>query len=187
MSRIFIICVLLITFSVQAMASEKKTTPSEPQSTAAMAASIAELSQVIGTWDVTTRFFNSEGETTQSVQQTYTFSWVIPNQLVQGQSHTPAWKQTSAILFFIDQEAPAMEMVSVGVDGKLWRMRGPLGGNQRFSQSFTNTSGDTAQLRFTRSLVTPNGFESRMYISTDGGNSWLPGNHQVFIRRSEHE
>jgi hypothetical protein len=38
------------------------------------------------------------------------------------------------------------------------------------------------QLRFTRFNVTDDRFESRMEVSTDGGSSWRPGNHQVFKR-----
>ena len=38
------------------------------------------------------------------------------------------------------------------------------------------------QLRFTRFAVTPDRFESRMEVSLDGGESWKPGNHQLFVR-----
>jgi len=44
------------------------------------------------------------------------------------------------------------------------------------------SDGGTMQLRFTRFNVTANRFESRMEVSTDGGASWKPGNHQVFKR-----
>jgi hypothetical protein len=75
-------------------------------------------------------------------------------------------------------------MVSVGADGKLWVMSGALGGEQRTSQEFQTADGKTARLRFTRFNVSADAFESRMDFSEDGGETWIPGNHQVF-RRAE--
>jgi hypothetical protein len=72
-------------------------------------------------------------------------------------------------------------MVSVGRDGMLWTMSGPLGGETRTTQEFTTATG-TAQLRFTRYNVADDSFESRMEYTEDGGKSWKPGNHQVFRR-----
>jgi hypothetical protein len=39
------------------------------------------------------------------------------------------------------------------------------------------------QLRFTRSAVEADRFESTMEFTTDDGKQWKPGNHQVFERR----
>ena len=44
------------------------------------------------------------------------------------------------------------------------------------------TDGRRMQLRFTRSDVEQDRFESRMEISMDGGATWRRGNHQVFVR-----
>ena len=74
-------------------------------------------------------------------------------------------------------------MVSVGADGMLWIMTGPLGGEQRMSQEYTTANG-TGRLRFTRFNVSPDTFESRMEYTEDGGTTWKPGNHQLFTRAS---
>jgi hypothetical protein len=74
------------------------------------------------------------------------------------------------------------EMVSVGRDGQLWIMTGPLGGDYRLTEEFKTADGDSQQLRFTRFNVTPNAFESRMEYTSDGGRTWKPGNHQRFQR-----
>jgi hypothetical protein len=72
-------------------------------------------------------------------------------------------------------------MVSVGGDGRLWIMTGPLGGETRTTEEF-NTAGGTGQRRFARYNVTGDAFESRIEYSDDGGATWKPGNHQTFLR-----
>ncbi|NNE59391.1 MAG: hypothetical protein HKN35_00680, partial [Woeseia sp.] len=87
-------------------------------------------------------------------------------------------------LFYVNEGEKKVEMVSVGHDGKLWIMSGLLGEETRYTQEFEQPDGNKAQLRFTRYNVAPARFESRMEYTTDGGASWLPGNHQVFTRRA---
>ncbi|MCP4203577.1 MAG: hypothetical protein GY769_16785 [bacterium] len=43
--------------------------------------------------------------------------------------------------------------------------------------------GSTIQLRFTHYNVEPDRFESKMEITRDGGETWVPGNHQVLTRQ----
>ena len=52
----------------------------------------------------------------------------------------------------------------------------------RTSQPFTTAAGGESQLRFTRSNVQLDSFESQMEYTEDGGQSWKPGNHQRFQR-----
>jgi len=67
-------------------------------------------------------------------------------------------------------------------DGYLWIMTGPLGGDHRLSREFETATGATQVLRLTRFNVSPDGFESRMEFTADGGRTWTPGNHQRFRR-----
>jgi hypothetical protein len=78
--------------------------------------------------------------------------------------------------------AHTVEMVSVGADGHLWVMSGPLVGETRTTPVTPTADGRKMQLRFTRFNVQPNHFESRREVSLDGGESWKPGNHQRFVR-----
>jgi hypothetical protein len=64
-------------------------------------------------------------------------------------------------------------------------MTGPLGGETRQTQVFQTPKGDDMRLRFTRFNVTPDRFESRMERTSDGGKTWVPGNHQVFERMKD--
>ncbi len=149
----------------------------------ALEKSIAQLRDAIGEWDVVTEFLHADGSIARRVTGTYRFSWVIEDHLVSGTSDMPELEMTSAILFYIDQREREIEMVSVGRDGRLWVMSGPLDGETRYTEEFEPADGGTAQLRFTRYNVTANRFESRMDYTNDGGATWLPGNHQVFQRR----
>jgi hypothetical protein len=124
---------------------------------------------------------NDDGSVAKSVTGTYEFSWVVPDRVVSGKSEIPELKQTAGILFYINETQGLIEMVSVGGDGKLWIMTGPLGGEERLSQEYKTANG-MAQLRFTRFNVAPDAFESRMDYTEDGGATWLPGNHQTFRR-----
>ena len=154
----------------------------EPDPDPALAHSVRQLRTSVGRWDVTTDFLNPDGSVARSVSGTYEFSWVVPDRVVTGRSDIPSLGQSSAILFYVDEAEGEIEMVSVGADGRLWIMTGPLGGEVRYTQEFSTADGGTARLRFTRFNVSDDAFESRMDVSTDGGATWAPGNHQQFRR-----
>ena len=149
---------------------------------AALQKSIEQLRGSIGRWDVTTEFLNADGSAAKTVTGSYEFSWVVPDRVVSGKSAIPELGQVSAILFYVNEKQQVIEMVSVGADGRLWVMTGELGGEVRTTPEFKTASGGAGQLRFTRYNVAADGFESKMDYTEDGGETWLPGNHQVFRR-----
>ena len=144
--------------------------------------SIEQLRSSIGQWEVVTESLNDDGSVARSVTGTYVFSWVVEDRVVAGRSDIPELDQIAGILFYVNEKKALIEMVSVGGDGRLWIMTGPLGGEVRMSQEFPTTEGGTLRLRFTRYNVTDDSFESRMEYTQDGGTTWKPGNHQVFRR-----
>lgn len=144
--------------------------------------SVEQLRAAIGQWKVTTSFLKPDGSVAKSVAGTYEFTWVVPDKVVSGRSEIPELEQTSGLLFYVNESKNIIEMVSVGADGQLWVMTGPLGGEVRTTPEFATSSGGKGMLRFTRFNVDTDAFESRMEYSEDGGTTWLPGNHQVFKR-----
>ncbi|NNE43072.1 MAG: hypothetical protein HKN12_02590 [Gemmatimonadetes bacterium] len=144
--------------------------------------SVQELRDAIGTWNVTTEFLNPDGSVANTAEGVYSFEWVVPDRVVSGRTHLPEVQRTAAVLLYVSEAEEKIEMVSVGDDGKLWIMTGPLGGSTRTTQPFDTADGGTGQLRFTRYNVAPDSFESRMEFTTDEGATWAPGNHQVFRR-----
>lgn len=146
--------------------------------------SVDQLRHAVGEWSVVTEFLNADGTVARAVKGSYTFEWVVPDRVVRGLSEIPELKQRSAILFYVSESRKVIEMVSVGADGQLFTMTGPLGDEVRHSQVFKAPDGTDMQLRFTRYGVTANRFESRMERTTDGGKTWARGNRQVFERRS---
>ena len=151
----------------------------------ALEKSIQELRDSRGNWAVVTEFLAEDGSVANTVEGNYQFNWVIEDRLLQGTNSIPALEMNSGILFYVSEERGVIEMVSVGKDGKLWIMTGPLGGDSRTTQPYETQDGGEAQLRFTRFNVRPNSFESRMEYTEDGGVSWKPGNHQVFTRMDQ--
>ncbi len=175
----WIICSLfLLLGSITCHAGQDQT----PTDAAALKHSVEQLRSAIGRWAVTTEFLNADGSVAKSVAGSYEFSWVVPDRVVSGKSEIPELDQAAGLLFYIDEKEQEIEMVSVGRDGKLWIMSGPLGGEQRTTQEYETADGGTAQLRFTRYKIRKNSFESKMEYTTDNGKSWLPGNHQKFRR-----
>jgi hypothetical protein len=144
--------------------------------------SIEQLRSTVGYWNVATEFLMPDGSVAKTVDGTYEFSWVVPDRVVSGRSEIPELQQVSAILFYINEAQKTIEMVSVGSDGRLWVMTGPLGQEVRTTKEFPTASGAKGMLRFTRFNIAPDRFESRMEYTEDGGVSWKPGNHQVFRR-----
>ena len=153
-----------------------------PADSAALQHSLEQLRSAIGSWQVETQFLGDDGSVARTVRGTYEFAWVIPDRVVRGQSTIPDLQQTSAILFYLRASRREIEMVSVGADGVLWVMTGPLGGETRTTQEFDTAGGGRSRLRFTRFNVSADRFESRMEYTIDGGATWRPGNHQTFHR-----
>ncbi|GEM_PF-951750 len=144
---------------------------------------LQQLRHVVGTWDVVTEFLRSDGSVAGVAEGTYEFAWVVEDKVVQGVSRIPEFGMASGILFYLRPGTNEVEMVSVGADGQLWVMTGPQNSETRQTPVVTMPDGTTLKLRFTRFNVSENRFESRMERSTDGGETWGPGNHQVFMRR----
>lgn len=166
------------------LASSVGTTAETGTTGTALDSAVAQLRDSIGPWDVVTEFLNEDGAVARSTSGSYEFAWVIEDRVISGVSRIPELDMSSAILFYVNEADMKIEMVSVGRDGKLWIMSGPLDSETRRTQEFPTADGRTAQLRFTRYNVSPDRFESRMEYTSDGGATWLPGNHQVFTRRA---
>ena len=119
---------------------------------------VQQLRSAVGLWDVETTQFAEDGAVARVACGTYRFDWVVPDRVLAGRSNVPDWKETSGILFYVNERRSTIEMASVDADGELQVMR------------------------VTRFNVGPDRLEARMEVSTDGGNSWKPGHHQVFRR-----
>lgn len=153
-----------------------------PGADAALRHSVDQLRTSVGRWAVVTEFLNEDRSVAKSVTGTYEFSWVVPDKVVAGRSEIPELKRVAGILFYVNEAKKQIEMVSVGGDGALWIMTGPLGGEERLSQEYKTSGGGSGRLRFTRFNVSNDAFESRMEYTEDGGKTWKPGNHQTFRR-----
>lgn len=119
---------------------------------------VQQLRSAVGLWDVETTQFADDGAVTRVACGTYRFDWVVPDRVLAGRSSIPDWKESSGILFYVNERRSTIEMASVDADGELQVMR------------------------VTRFNVGPDRLEARMEVSTDGGNSWKAGHHQVFRR-----
>lgn len=155
----------------------------QPALNAALDHSIRQLQESHGAWNVTTEFLKPDGSVAKVAAGTYDFEWVIKDRVLRGVSEIPELGNKSAILFYVNESKSLIEMASVGKDGHLWVMTGPAGSEIRTTSDAPMSDGSKMRLRFTRYNVTPDRFESKMEISTDGGATWVPGNHQVFARR----
>lgn len=151
-----------------------------------LTAAVAQLRQAVGLWDVTTTQYGEDGVVANVAAGTYRFDWIVPDRVLAGRSDIPEMKQTSGILFYMNERRSTIEMASVGADGNLWVMTGPAGGETRTTAQSALADGRSMQLRFTRFAVTADRFESRMEVSLDGGENWKPGNHQLFVRASDY-
>ncbi len=170
---------LLLVLAVSAPA-EARSAPVD--SAARVAVGVAQLRATLGAWEVTTEFLDDSGRVARAAEGTYRFEWVVEDRVLAGRSEIPAMQQSSGILFYVRERKLEIEMVSVGGDGRLWVMTGPIDGETRTTPDLPTAGGGTMRLRFTRSAVTPDRFESRMEYSVDRGATWAPGNHQVFRR-----
>lgn len=144
---------------------------------------LSQLRHIIGEWDVATTFYRPGGTPGPTLDGTYRFSWVMEDRIVQGMSTIPQLEMASGLLFYLRDATSEIEMVSVGPDGQLWTMTGPQDSEIRETPVVEMPNGSTLKLRFTRFNVSDDRFESRMDRSTDGGQTWEQGNHQLFVRK----
>jgi hypothetical protein len=158
--------------------------PRPPTTGALRSTAVAQLQSTLGAWDVTTQFLKPDGSVARTATGSYVFDWVVEDRVLRGESAIPELQTKAGILFYLDEAAGQIGMASVGRDGHLWVMTGPADGETRTTPDTVMPDGSTMRLRFTRFNVAPDRFESRMEISGDGGASWQPGNHQVFVRRT---
>jgi len=143
---------------------------------------VQQLRHSVGLWDVTTTQYDDKGGVARVGSGTYRFDWVVPDRVLTGRADMPEWKQSAGMLFYVNPERSTIEMTSVGPDGELVVMTGPAGGETRTTAPADFADGGRLQLRFTRFNVSPDGFESRIEASIDGGASWRPDSHQLFRR-----
>lgn len=176
--KLMVLAMLMLWFSAGRPVALPPSAPQPPN----VSKAIEQLRHAHGSWSVTTEFLNADGSIAKPVQGTYRFEWVVPERVLSGLSEIPELKQKSALLFYANEKKQTIEMVSVGADGILWVMSGAADGETRSTPPVRGADGKETQLRFTRFNVKPDSFESRMEYTTDGGKTWLPGNHQVFRR-----
>jgi hypothetical protein len=149
---------------------------------AAVRRGVQQLREHRGTWAVETEFLGGDGAVARRDSGSYIFDWALEDRVLAGRSSIPALRQGSGILLYVAPSRGVIEMVTVGADGMVWTMTGPLGGETRTTQPFRGQSGRETRLRFTRYNVTADAFESRMEYTEDDGRTWRPGNHQTFRR-----
>lgn len=93
---------------------------------------------------------DEDGSVAQTAGGAYHFEWVVEDRVISGYSESPELDMRSALLFYVNEAKGTIEMVSVGKDGKLWIITGPLGEETRYTEKVATQSGDEGQLRFTR-------------------------------------
>jgi len=113
---------------------------------------------------------------------TWSFDWVVPDRVLSGKAVIPDWNQSAGMLFYLNERLITLEMAQVGADGQLVVMSGPAGTESRSTPVVALPDGRRMVQRHTRYRVSADRFESRMETSYDGGQSWKPGYHQLFVR-----
>jgi hypothetical protein len=147
-----------------------------------LADAVQQLRQAAGRWNVTTTRYAENGAVAAVATGTWSFEWVVPDRVLSGRSAIPDWNQSAGMLFYLNERLVTLEMAEVNADGQLVVMSGPVGKPARTADAVTLSDGRRVMQRHTRFDVTPDRFEARLETSYDGGQSWRPGYHQVFVR-----
>ncbi len=148
----------------------------------ALASAVQQLRQAAGQWNVTTTRYGADGAVTGVATGTWSFDWVVPDRVLSGRAVIPDWNQSAGMLFYLNERMFTLEMAQVDADGQLLVMSGAAGTETRSTASVALADGRRMLQRQTRRGVTADRFESKVEVSYDGGTSWRPGYHQVFVR-----
>jgi hypothetical protein len=147
-----------------------------------LATAVQQLRQAAGRWNVTTTRYAENGAVAAVATGTLNFDWVVPDRVLAGKSVIPDWNQSAGMLFYLNERMFTLEMAQVGGDGQLIVMSGPAGTETRIAEPIALPDGRQMLQRHTRYGVTADRFEAKMEMSYDGGASWKPGYHQLFVR-----
>jgi len=147
-----------------------------------LSVAVQQLRQAAGRWNVTTTRYADNGAVAGVATGTWSFDWVVPDRVLSGKAVIPDWNQSAGMLFYLNERLFTLEMAQVGADGQLVVMSGPPGAASRSTPVVALPDGRKMVQRHTRFRVTPDRFESRLETSYDGGQSWKPGYHQIFVR-----
>ena len=148
----------------------------------ALASAVQQLRQAAGRWNVTTTRYAENGAVAAVATGTWSFDWVVPDRVLSGRAVIPDWNQSAGMLFYLNERLITLEMAQVSADGQLLVMSGPAGTETRTTTTIALPDGRRMLQRHTRYGVTADRYESRMETSYDGGASWKPGYHQLFVR-----
>jgi hypothetical protein len=147
-----------------------------------LSTAVKQLRQAAGRWNVTTTRYAENGAVAGVASGTWSFDWVVPDRVLSGKAVIPDWNQSEGMLFYLNERLITLEMAQVGADGQLVVMSGPAGTESRSTPVVALPDGRRMVQRHTRYRVSADRFESRMETSYDGGQSWKPGYHQLFVR-----
>ena len=147
-----------------------------------LSVAVQQLRQAAGRWNVTTTRYADNGAVAGVATGTWSFDWVVPDRVLSGKAVIPDWGQSEGMLFYLNERRFTLEMAQVGADGQLVVMSGPAGTETRSTPVVVLPDGRKMVQRHTRYRVTADRFESRLETSYDGGQSWKPGYHQLFVR-----
>ena len=148
----------------------------------ALANAVQQLRQAAGRWTVTTTRYADNGAVAAVATGTWSFDWVVPDRVLTGKAVIPDWNQSAGMLFYLNERMFTLEMAQVGADGQLVVMSGPAGAQTRRSAPVELPDGRRVLQRHTRYGVTADRFEAKVETSDDGGASWKPAYHQLFVR-----
>lgn len=147
-----------------------------------LSTAVQQLRQAAGRWNVTTTRYAENGAVAGVATGTWSFDWVVPDRVLSGKAVIPDWGQSEGMLFYLNERRFTLEMAQVGADGQLVVMSGPAGTETRSTPLVALPDGRKMVQRHTRYRVTADRFESRVETSYDGGQSWKPGYHRLFVR-----
>lgn len=148
---------------------------------AATSGAVQELRLAAGHWNVTTTRYRDNGSVAGVATGTWQFEWVVPDRVLAGRYKIPDWKESAAVLLYVDASREALEMAAVGADGELVVMSSPasLGTHARRQAKAPEPR---ALTRFTRFSIAEDRFEAKVERSLDGGRTWRPSEHHLFVR-----
>jgi hypothetical protein len=166
----------LLSFLVMPLAQASEILPP------ALESAVQQLRQAAGRWNVTTTRYADNGAVAAVATGTWTFDWVVPDRVLAGRSTIPDWNHSAGMLYYLNERHFTLELAQVGSDGQLLVMSGPAGAESRTTEPVPMPDGRRMVQRHTRYGVSADRFESRIETSYDGGASWKPGYHQLFVR-----
>ena len=137
----------------------------------------------LGDWETKTVILDPDGNELQTFEGMESCKYTIDGVVLELTTKVPDLDHISKAMLFYNATDKKILLLSVDQTGDYWFFSGDPGGGVLTSQPRKQEDGRELMLRFTRSNMADDSFETLLEYSTDNGGTWVQNYRQYSTRK----